>query len=106
LSIVLVQLMYVVYLAEDLHPHPRAYVGYFLRYLELFWTYLFNSFWSCLIFKFDEIAVQQTTGSWECGYYVMHWMKTIIRAAITDYWDDVWKCSHKLKLLLVSYDEP
>jgi len=24
--------MYVVYLAEDLHPHPRAYVGYFLRY--------------------------------------------------------------------------
>jgi len=30
--------MYVVYLAEDLHPHPRAYIGYFLRYSIFNWT--------------------------------------------------------------------
>jgi len=35
----LVQLMYAVNLAEDLHPHPRAYVGYFPRYTILNWTY-------------------------------------------------------------------
>ncbi|KAL6513755.1 hypothetical protein OROHE_019615 [Orobanche hederae] len=32
-------------------------------------------------------------GGWECGYYVMHWMSTIVRARITDGWmemfDDV-----------------
>ncbi|KOM55443.1 hypothetical protein LR48_Vigan10g133500 [Vigna angularis] len=24
--------------------------------------------------------------SWECGFYVMSWIKTIIRASITDHW--------------------
>jgi len=31
--LLLVQLLYVMYLPEDLHPHPTTYVGYFLKYL-------------------------------------------------------------------------
>jgi len=31
--------MFIMYLAGDLHPHPRAYVGYILRYLIFNWTY-------------------------------------------------------------------
>jgi len=27
--------------------------------------------------------------SWGCGYYVMHWMKTIVQAHITDSWEHV-----------------
>ncbi|KOM54713.1 hypothetical protein LR48_Vigan10g060500 [Vigna angularis] len=26
--------------------------------------------------------------SWECGYYVMSWIKTIIRAVITNHWNE------------------
>ncbi|KOM55490.1 hypothetical protein LR48_Vigan10g138200 [Vigna angularis] len=29
--------------------------------------------------------------SWECGFYVMSWIKTIIRAAITDQWNERFK---------------
>ncbi|KOM47813.1 hypothetical protein LR48_Vigan07g151700 [Vigna angularis] len=31
--------------------------------------------------------------SWECGYYVMSWIKTIIRASITDDWVEHFKSS-------------
>jgi len=27
--------MFVIFLAEDLHPHPKTYIRYFLRYLIL-----------------------------------------------------------------------
>ena len=30
------------------------------------------------------IVTNKQKGSWECGYYVMHWMKTIVQAHITD----------------------
>ncbi|KOM28596.1 hypothetical protein LR48_Vigan553s002500 [Vigna angularis] len=30
----------------------------------------------------------QQLDSWECGFYVMCWIKTIIRAVITDDWDE------------------
>ncbi|KOM55273.1 hypothetical protein LR48_Vigan10g116500, partial [Vigna angularis] len=29
--------------------------------------------------------------SWECGFYVMSWIKTIIRAVITDEWNERFK---------------
>ncbi|QCD79619.1 hypothetical protein DEO72_LG1g3264 [Vigna unguiculata] len=38
--------------------------------------------------------------SWECGYYVMSWTRTIIRAAIKDEWiecnkqEDSWECGY------------
>jgi len=31
--------MFVMYLTKDLHPHHITYIGYFLRYLVLNWTY-------------------------------------------------------------------
>ncbi|KAL6501423.1 hypothetical protein OROGR_026556 [Orobanche gracilis] len=38
-------------------------------------------------------ACNKQNGGWECGYYVMHWMSTIVRARIIDRWmemfDDV-----------------
>ncbi|KOM26104.1 hypothetical protein LR48_Vigan231s000900 [Vigna angularis] len=30
----------------------------------------------------------QQLDSWECGFYVMCWIKTIIRAVITDDWNE------------------
>ncbi|KOM57184.1 hypothetical protein LR48_Vigan11g021600 [Vigna angularis] len=29
--------------------------------------------------------------SWECGFYVMSWIKTIIRATITNNWNERFK---------------
>ncbi|KOM57266.1 hypothetical protein LR48_Vigan11g029800 [Vigna angularis] len=33
----------------------------------------------------------QQLDSWECGFYVMCWIKTIIRAVITDDWNKRFK---------------
>ncbi|KOM34783.1 hypothetical protein LR48_Vigan02g093300 [Vigna angularis] len=33
----------------------------------------------------------QQLDSWECGFYVMCWIKTIIRAVITDDWNERFK---------------
>ncbi|KOM31620.1 hypothetical protein LR48_Vigan01g117500 [Vigna angularis] len=33
----------------------------------------------------------QELDSWECGFYVMCWIKTIIRAVITDDWNERFK---------------
>ncbi|KOM54777.1 hypothetical protein LR48_Vigan10g066900 [Vigna angularis] len=34
---------------------------------------------------------KQQQNSWECGFYVMCWIKTIIRAVITDDWNERFK---------------
>ncbi|KOM25662.1 hypothetical protein LR48_Vigan151s000100 [Vigna angularis] len=36
----------------------------------------------------DALECNQQLDSWECGFYVMCWIKTIIRAVITDDWNE------------------
>ncbi|KOM38270.1 hypothetical protein LR48_Vigan03g165200 [Vigna angularis] len=39
----------------------------------------------------DALECNQQLDSWECGFYVMCWIKTIIRAVITDDWNERFK---------------
>ncbi|KOM29328.1 hypothetical protein LR48_Vigan643s000400 [Vigna angularis] len=39
----------------------------------------------------DALECNQQQVSWECGFYVMCWIKTIIRAVITDDWNERFK---------------
>ncbi|KOM35231.1 hypothetical protein LR48_Vigan02g138100 [Vigna angularis] len=39
---------------------------------------------------YSKVCNQQLD-SWECGFYVMCWIKTIIRAVITDDWNERFK---------------
>ncbi|QCE04278.1 hypothetical protein DEO72_LG8g2313 [Vigna unguiculata] len=41
-------------------------------------------FLSKFVFQLEECNKQED--SWECGYYVMSWIRTIIRAAVKDEW--------------------
>jgi len=36
-----------------------------------------------------ELQCNRQKGSWERGYYVMHWMRTITRVAIMNSWEHV-----------------
>ncbi|KOM29071.1 hypothetical protein LR48_Vigan632s000600 [Vigna angularis] len=38
-----------------------------------------------------QILYPKVLDSWECGFYVMCWIKTIVRAAITDDWNERFK---------------
>ncbi|KOM31438.1 hypothetical protein LR48_Vigan01g099300 [Vigna angularis] len=39
----------------------------------------------------DALEYNQQLDSWECGFYVMCWIKTIIRVVITDDWNERFK---------------
>ncbi|KOM27834.1 hypothetical protein LR48_Vigan464s003100 [Vigna angularis] len=44
-----------------------------------------------LVFVLYPKVCNKQLDSWECGYYVMSWIKTIIRAVITDDWNKRFK---------------
>ncbi|KOM58101.1 hypothetical protein LR48_Vigan11g113500 [Vigna angularis] len=43
-----------------------------------------------------DLKCNKQLDSWECGFYVMSWIKTIIRVAITDEWNERFKSTSPL----------
>jgi len=64
-------------------------LGCTLRYLK----YICSLNLMCLIHSFNTFiftcSPTKQSGSYECGYYVMQWMLTIVQAAIKKGWDQV-----------------
>jgi len=58
-----------------------------LRYLK----YICSVTLTCLIYSFNNIYFEcnRQSGSYECSYYVMQWMLTIVWAGTNRGWDQV-----------------
>ncbi|KOM26681.1 hypothetical protein LR48_Vigan304s002800 [Vigna angularis] len=66
-----------------------------------FVPYIDGSHWQLMLIIPKQCKIcNKQLDSWECGYYVMSWIKTIIRVVITDDWNecnkknDSWACGY------------
>ncbi|KOM55350.1 hypothetical protein LR48_Vigan10g124200 [Vigna angularis] len=57
-----------------------------------FVPYIDGSHWKLMLIIPKQCKIcNKQLDSWECGYYVLSWIKTIIRAIITDDWNERFK---------------